>query len=228
MKNFKSVRLLASGTILLAGICATAVAQKAPPAGSASIEETKAQAEIERTYAERDKLIAERDKLKMETENYKKNQTLTLLPSFIGLATIVITVLIATRQIAAQQTALRTQAAENSILQQNRSKVDALIKAAELAMDAPTTGMMRSRSKILSALLNDLVPDFGKKLGELDFEKYGFASHRDRFISLLQNIANNPENALLLTESYDILFPQDDKSTKGRINSLREFLKSHN
>ena len=64
-----------------------------------------------------------------------------------------------------------------------------------------------ARSKLLQVLLGELAPDLRQQLNILDHNEVGFASYRDRFTTLLEAISSHPENALLITEIYDKLFP---------------------
>jgi hypothetical protein len=45
---------------------------------------------------------------------------------------------------------------------------------------------------------------------------------------LLDAIAGHPEKALLIAETYNILFPKDDQNSDGRINALLNYLKTVN
>ena len=208
---------LAVAVFVLAGFSEVVSAQTSAPIPTESADVAKRQAEI-------DKLNAERDKLLAESAYFSKAQWFSLAQNGAGFLAIVISIVIAGRQITAQHKAQQVQADENSKLLDLRAKVDATLKAAEIAMNAPTTGQLRSRAKLLAALLNDLVPNFGEKLTDLDYDKIGFASHRARFLTLLESIASHPEEAKRLTEIYFRLFPQDDKNSGGNIAKLLEFL----
>jgi len=181
--------------------------------------DAKAQADIE-------KLNAERDKLRVEASYYRNAQWFSLAQNTIGFAAIVIPIVIAIRQLNAQRTAQQERAKTEFDLLAQRARVDASLKAVEIAMNAPTTGQVRSRAEILSALLQELVPDFGKRLKDLDYSKIGFASYRSRFSTLLEAIASHPNDALLLVEIYNTLFPDDDVNSHGRIKELLQGLRT--
>jgi hypothetical protein len=170
-------------------------------------------AESQRLDAEIQKLNAERDKLKAEAASLRRPVWVSLLPNIAGVIALIASLAIGLRQLIEQRQA-----------QALRARVDASLKAAEIAMNAPTTGQVRSRADILAVLLKDFVPGFGDQLSTLDFNKIGFASYRSRFSSLLEAISSQPEKALLLTETYAILFPEDDKNSGGRISELKEHL----
>ncbi len=184
-------------------------------AGSVELHAQGLGTDAEHARAETQKLIAEKNKLDAERDYYRRTPWINLGQNLVGLAAVVITIFIGLRQLQEQRSA-----------QVIRAKVDASIKAAEIAMSAPTTGQVRSRAKILAVLLEDFVPDFGKKLSGLDFTKIGYASYRARFTTLLEAIASHPEKALLIAESYNVLFPDDDKATDGRISKLIQRLRA--
>ena len=93
-------------------------------------------------------------------------------------------------------------------------------------MAAPTTEQVRNRAAVLGVLLGDLAPNFGQRLKDIDLSQVGFFSYRARLSTLLEAIAGHPEHALLITESYNTLFPDDDKNSKGKIAALLQYLKN--
>jgi hypothetical protein len=109
---------------------------------------------------------------------------------------------------------------------QMRAEVDARLKAAEIAMSSASTGQVRAKSAVLSALLTDLIPNFGIKLRDLDYKKVGFASYRERFLKLLEAISADPDHAELITHCYNQLFPADDKNSSGKVSNLLQSLES--
>jgi hypothetical protein len=179
-----------------------------------------------KVLAETEKLKAEKSKLESEASYYRNAQWFTLVQYLIGFAALAIPALIAVRQLAEQRRAQQERARTDSELLAIRARVDASLKAAEIAMNAPTTGQIRSRAQILSTLLQDLVPDFGKTLAGLDFTKIGLASYRSRFSTLLDAIASEPDHALLFVEIYDTLFPEDDANSHGCIAALLRQLRA--
>lgn len=183
--------------------------------------------ENQRTSAEIDKLTAERNKLHAEADYYRNAHWFSLAQNTIAFIAILIPVIIAIRQIGAQKTAQQDRAQTEIELLSLKAKVDASLKAAEIAMNAPTTGQVRARAEILSALLQDLVPDFGNKLKDLDYSRIGFASYRARFLSLLEAVSSHPENAAFIVDVFEKLFPEDDKNSHGRIEALSQHLRDH-
>jgi hypothetical protein len=198
---------------MIAVIFAAAMLMLSCPAILA-VEQTVPATISKQSDAEVQKDIAEAKKLDAETASLKITPWIGLAQNTVGFLAILIPVLLGVQQLRAQRTAL-----------EERAKVDASLKAAEIAMNAPTTGQVRSRAQVLSVLLKDFVPDFGAQLDTLDFEKIGFASYRVRFLSLLEAIASHPEKALLLAETYQTLFPGDDENSRGRITELIMSLK---
>ncbi len=220
-------RVLAVTCLLLFGngpLPQVAVAMTQATAAVREDSDAQKVAELEKARAETKKLLAEADKLRAEEHNLKNPLVSSSLQILLGLFTVAASVLVAAYQVSQQRVAQKKQAHDALELQHKRARVDALLKAAELAIDAPTTGMMRSRAEILSNLLTDLVPDFGKSLRDLDFTKVGFAAYRQRFMTLFESMAGSPDSAAKIAETYNILFPDDDEMSKMRITRLRQFL----
>src|ERR1700730_11391022 len=209
----RTLRVIYVVSLLVTPALANQMARAQTPPARSTVLDARSQAEIEKIYAERDKFRA-------EEAYFKRSQYFNLGQNFAGFLAIAISVWLAGKQIAAQQKVQTKQAEDAAKLQDHRARVDALLKAAELAIDAPTSGQVRSRAKILSSLLSELVPDFGKKLDALDFSKIGFASYRARFMSLFAAMANSPSEAALLAESYNLLFPNDDEMSHGCVQKL--------
>jgi hypothetical protein len=202
-------RCLSLGKVLSVALIACALGNNLNAQDSHLTEQNRLRAEIE-------KLNAERDKLRAEAASLKDAPWVTLAQTLIAALAILTPIIIALQQVREQRLAVR-----------ERGKIEATLKAAEIAMDAPTSGQVGSRAQILATLLKDLVPDFGNELSNLDFKSIGFNSYRVRFSKLLEAIAGHPEYALLIAETYRILFPNDNKRSDGRIDQLlirlREF-----
>src|SRR4029077_21075359 len=161
-----------------------------------------------------EKLRWEIEKLKAETASLKKSQVPDFWKFLLGvLATVTAPLLLASWQIFAQRRA-----------QQARAEVDARLKAAEIAMNSPSTGQVRAKAAVLTALLADLIPNFASPLRDLDYKKVGFASYRERFLKLLEAISANPDKAHIIVQCYNELFPADDKNSNGKISTLLDSL----
>ena len=115
--------------------------------------ETPAARELRKSNAEIAKTVAETEKLNAEAANFRNAPWFSIVQYIFGLAAIVTPIVIAIKQIGEQRE-----------LQRMRARVDASLKAAEIAMNAPATDQVHARTKMLAALLQELVPDFGKKL----------------------------------------------------------------
>ncbi|HKV95376.1 MAG TPA: hypothetical protein VJW20_22715 [Candidatus Angelobacter sp.] len=165
------------------------------------------------THEDPEKLRWEIEKLKAETAKLQKSEIPDLWKFLAGIfATVTIPLLLASWQIHTQRKA-----------QQTRAEVDARLKAAEIAMNSQSTGLVRSKAAIIAALLTDLIPNFGTTLKGLDYKKIGYASYRERFLKLLDAISANPDHAELIVKAYNQLFPADDANSHGRISALLDF-----
>ena len=177
------------------------------PIAAAADQDTRDGAEIKKLHAETEKLQAEK-------RYYEKSPWFSLAQYTIGFLAIIIPVALAFKQVGEQRSVMR-----------ERAQVDASLKAAEIAMSAAATDQVRARALMLGALLKDFVPDFGDKLlSDPMYNSIGLASYRTRFAALLDAIAGHPDEALLFAEIYNLLYPDDDRNSRGRITALLEKL----
>jgi hypothetical protein len=98
--------------------------------------------ETEKFGAEKDKLVAETNKLVAETSSAKHAWIVAALQVILPFGAIVFTVILGFTQLKAQHEA-----------QVDRAKVDAILKAAEIAMNTNSSSLVVARSKLVSILL---------------------------------------------------------------------------
>ena len=200
----KSIRLLA-----ILAICVVALANTFQLLGQSPVE-------VERVKAETQMLHAESDKLQAEAASLRRPAFESLLPSLIGFGAILTSVIVGLWQLHQQR-----------LMQNERAKVDTSLKAVEIVMNSPSSSQVHARAKIIKVLFCDLIPDFEAHLNEVDWHSIGYASYRARFLNLLDDIAGKPQDALLIAEAYNILFPEDHK-LGHQIADLITMLKERN
>ncbi|MBV9085589.1 MAG: hypothetical protein JOZ62_23185 [Acidobacteriaceae bacterium] len=92
------------------------------------------------------------------------------------------------------------------------------LKAAEIALNSPYGGQIKSRAKAIAALFPNELPGFANFTAR-DFTMY---SAPERILELLKLIAANPQNRKDILESYSLLFPRDLEDNGELINKLVE------
>lgn len=92
--------------------------------------------------------------------------------------------------------------------QSNRdAKVQAQLKAIETAMASKSSQGVKNRLKILKQAMPKLLKDIPD---QISLQGLGFASYKERFLKLVELIAENPESKLLTVEAYRALFNEGD------------------
>jgi hypothetical protein len=169
----------------------------------------KVRLDYEAQKAQTNKLAAETRKLELESHTFRAEE---LLKWLLGAAGLTIPFVLAMWQLAKQSANQLEAQAKQADLERGKireqAKLEAQLKAIEIAMSSPTSGGVKNRLQVMKKIMPDWfvnVPD------KLDFENLGFASYRERFLKLIQLIAEHPESKLLAVEAYRALLTEGDK-----------------
>src|ERR1700733_7999497 len=203
----------------------------------ATAEKVRLDSEAQR--AQTKKLEAEIGKLELENKSVRAEE---LLKWFLGAAGLTIPFLLAmwqlnkqsanqlkaqTQQAALERETIREQAKldsekqrEQAVQQLQAQREDAMaeaqLKAIEIAMGSPSSGGVKNR---LRGMKRTMPEGFAKIPDDLDFEDLGFASYRERFLKLVQLIAEHPDSKLLAVEAYRALLSEGN-NINSRLDAL--------
>jgi hypothetical protein len=189
-----------------------------------SLADQQLQAQIEKLKAETkaqeatiEKLQAETRKLELEGRSFRLEE---LLKWLFGAAGLTIPFLLAMSQLSKQSAnqleTIQIQARLDREKEQANAEAQAQLKALEIAMGSPTSGGVKNRLLVMKQVMPQSLKNIPEKL---DFNDLGFASYRERFLKLIQFIAEHPESRLLAVEAYRALLNEGD-NVNARLDTL--------